>query len=108
MVIVRNPASLELWRERISECRRSGMTVAAWCEKQGISDKTYYYWHRKLVKLQDLTGDAEPSAFYEISGNIRNTVQITATLHCCGIDTDVYSGADEETLLRLCRALKQC
>ena len=108
MVIVRNPANLELWQERISECRRSGITVAAWCEKQGISEKTYYYWHRKLAKLQALTVDAEPSAFYEISGNIRNTAEITATLHCCGVDADVYSGADEETLLRLCRVLKQC
>ena len=108
MVIVRNPADLELWQERIRECRRSGMTVTAWCEKQGISDKTYYYWHRKLTKLQDLAVDAEPTGFCEISRNIRNTAEISATLHCCGVDADVYSGADEETLLRLCRALKQC
>lgn len=108
MVIVRNPANLELWQERISECRRSGMTVAEWCKKQGISDKTYYYWHRKLAKLQNLTGDAVPSTFYEISGNIRNTAEITATLHCGGVDADIYSGADEETLLRLCKAIKQC
>ena len=73
MVIVRNPADLELWQERFCECRRSGMTVAAWCEKQGISDKTYYYWHRKLGKLQNHTRDEESSTFYEISGNINNT-----------------------------------
>ena len=108
MVIVRDPANLELWQERISECRRSGMTVAAWCEEQGISDKTYYYWHRKLAILQNRTRDAEPSAFYEISGNMHSTAEMTATLHCGGVDADVYSGADEETLIRLCRALKQC
>jgi len=108
MVIVRNPANLELWQERFSECRRSGMTVAAWCEKQGISDKTYYYWHRKLSKLQNHSRDEASSTFYEISGNINNTAEITATLHCYGVDADIYSGADEETLVRLCRALKQC
>lgn len=32
MVIVRNPVDLELWQERFSECRRSGITVAL-CEK---------------------------------------------------------------------------
>ena len=74
MVIVRNPANLKLWQERFSECRRSGMTVAAWCEKQGISDKTYYYWHRKLSKLQNHTRDEASSTFYEISGNINNIV----------------------------------
>lgn len=108
MVIVRNPANLELWQERFSECRRSGMTVAAWCEKQGISDKTYYYWHRKLSKLQNHTRDEASSTFYEISGNLNNTAEITSTLHCYGVDADIYSGADEETLVRLCRALKQC
>ena len=108
MVIVRDPANLELWQERVNECRRSGMTVTAWCEKQGISDKTYYYWHRKLAKLQNHSGDAVPSAFYEISGNMRNTAEISATLHSGGLDVDVYSGADEETLIRLCRALKRC
>ena len=108
MVIVRDAANLELWQERISECRRSGMTVTAWCETQGISDKTYYYWHRKLAKLQDQTGDTVPYAFYEISRKMRNTAEITATVHSGGVEADVYSGADEETLIRLCRALKQC
>ena len=108
MVIVREPANLELWQERISECRRSGMTVTAWCEKQGISDKTYYYWHKKLAKLQNHAGDPIPSAFYEISRNMCNTAEITATLHYGGVDADVYSGTDEETLIRLCRALKRC
>ena len=108
MVIVRDTANLELWQERVSECRRSGMTVVAWCEKQGISDKTYYYWHGKLAKLQNHSGDAVPSAFYEISGNMRNAAEISTTLHCGGLDADVYHGADEETQIRLCRALKQC
>lgn len=106
MVIVRAPANLELWQERSIECRRSGMTVAAWCTKQGISDKTYNYWHRKLAKLQKEIGDKEPSATYEISQNMRITAEITATLHCNGVDADVCSGANEETLIRFCRALK--
>ena len=76
MVIVRDAANLELWQERISECRRSGMTVTAWCETQGISDKTYYYWHRKLAKLQDQTGDTVPSTFFEISGNITDRKEV--------------------------------
>ena len=108
MVIVRNPANLELWQERIRECRGSGKTVSAWCEEQGISEKTYYYWHRKLMKLQNQTGEVVSSAFYEISRNLRNTAEVSATLHCGGLDADVYSGANEETLIRLCRALKQC
>lgn len=35
---------LENWTTRIMACRSSGMTVRAWCRKNGLSEKTYYYW----------------------------------------------------------------
>ena len=39
---------VELWAERIAECRSSGMSVRAWCREKEISEKTYYYWQRRL------------------------------------------------------------
>ena len=35
---------LQLWAERVRECRGSGKKVAEWCEEKGISRYTYYEW----------------------------------------------------------------
>ena len=48
LTIATHEAKLALWSERIQECHESGMSVKDWCRSQGISDKTYYYWFRKL------------------------------------------------------------
>ena len=42
---------LENWTARIMACRSSGMTVRAWCRENGLSEKTYYYWQRRLFDL---------------------------------------------------------
>jgi len=59
MVIVRNPDDLALWQDRIQECRNSGQTVVAWCAEKGISEKTYYYWHRKLARGSGKCSDVQ-------------------------------------------------
>ena len=42
-------ALLQEWTARFAECRSSGMTVRAWCEAQGLSIKTYYYWEKRVA-----------------------------------------------------------
>lgn len=108
MVIVRNPDALALWQERIRECRNSGQTVVAWCAENGISEKTYYYWHRKLARLQEMQAEPVRPAFFEVNQERHPPAEISATVQYGGIRADVYTGADEETLLRLFRVLKQC
>ena len=39
---------MEIWRQRVVDCRTSGMTIAKWCEENQIHLKTYYYWQRKI------------------------------------------------------------
>ena len=46
---IKHEALMQEWTARIAECRSSGMTVKAWCEAQGISIKTYYYWEKQVV-----------------------------------------------------------
>ena len=38
------------WQKLIDECQSSGITVKAWCEANGVSDKSYYYWLKKIRK----------------------------------------------------------
>ena len=46
---IKHEALLQEWTARFAECRSSGMSVKAWCEAQGLSIKTYYYWEKRVV-----------------------------------------------------------
>ena len=46
---IKHEALLQEWTARFAECRSSGKTVKAWCEAQGLSIKTYYYWEKRVV-----------------------------------------------------------
>ena len=45
---VRKAYRMEQWRQIIQDCQKSGLSNKAYCQEQGISEKTYYYWLRKL------------------------------------------------------------
>ena len=46
---MKHAALLQEWSAKITECRSSGMSVKAWCGKQGIPVKRYYYWEKQFV-----------------------------------------------------------
>lgn len=39
---------MQQWTGIISRRNGSGKTIRAWCEEQGINQKSYYYWQHKL------------------------------------------------------------
>jgi transposase-like protein len=43
-----NQALREEWRTRIEGQRQSGLTVAKFCHREGVSQATFYQWRRKL------------------------------------------------------------
>lgn len=44
-------AKLELWRGRLAELERGSETVAAFCERMGVSPATFYLWRRRVAEL---------------------------------------------------------
>ena len=45
------------WQRQIEERQSEGLSVAAWCERQGIGKSTYYYRLRKIREyICQLTG----------------------------------------------------
>ena len=104
MVIVRNPDDLALWQDRIRECRNSGQTVVAWCAENGISEKTYYYWQRKLFQMSEAAGPR----FAEIEAPVHTAGHLAATVQIGTAQAEIYNGADAETLKALVVAMKSC
>jgi transposase-like protein len=43
-----NSRTTELWRSRIRTWRASGLSVAAYCRRIGVSQPSLYQWRRKL------------------------------------------------------------
>ena len=48
VIQVRNEYRMQQWRQIIQECQNSGQSNRTYCREHGISEKTYYYWLRKL------------------------------------------------------------
>ena len=48
VIQVRKEYRKQQWTQIIRECQSSGQSNKEYCRQQGISEKTYYYWLRKL------------------------------------------------------------
>ena len=45
---VRDEYRAQTWAMLIQECNSSGLTKREFCQQRGISEKSFYYWLRKL------------------------------------------------------------
>jgi hypothetical protein len=43
-----DPALADLWRQRLQRLERSGLSVVAFCAKEGVSVPSFYAWRRRL------------------------------------------------------------
>ena len=102
---------LENWTARIMACRGSGMTVRAWCQENGLSEKTSYYWQRRLFQtLSEQQQAVRQPAFAEITpaSNSRSSGGVAVTVRIYGAEADIHSGADAATVETVLRILKSC
>lgn len=102
---------LENWTARIMACRSSGMTVRAWCQENSLSEKTYYYWQRRLFQvLSEQQRTIGQPAFAEITPapNGRPSGGVAVTVRISGVEADIHNGADASTVETVLRILKSC
>ena len=99
---------VQLWAERIAECRGSGKSVRAWCKGNGISEKTYYYWQRRLY--QQMVCTTEAVSFAKIPQGIQ-TGQCSgaaAKISLSGATIEFYPGADAQMIQAILQTLQSC
>lgn len=98
-------SKLSEWSERVTACRSSGMTVKAWCAQNGLPEKTYYYWQRKVFQASA----QKETRFVEITGNgLGKSPTAAATIQANGFLVKIHNGADRETLAALLEAMRSC
>ena len=92
---------LAVWTQRIAECTSCGTSVKRWCRENGVSEKTYYYWQKRIFRGAQ---EQQTPEFAELYGPRFHTPAV-ASLEITGVSVRVYAGADEQTLRALVRAL---
>lgn len=116
LTVTEHDSRLNLWIQRIKECRESDMTVDAWCKSNEINVKTYYYWLRKIKKeaFEALPQKCKqvPSPFVErkVFSEVHTleptyAENVAATVDIAGIRIDVHNGADNVTLQNIIRII---
>ena len=62
---VQNAQKTPIWKQRIIECRSSGMSVKKWCKERSLDFTTYYRWERKIltsiIPAEDVPGLPSPN-----------------------------------------------
>jgi transposase len=43
-----DPATPRRWQQRLDRFRRSGLSVADFCDREGVSTASFYAWRRRL------------------------------------------------------------
>lgn len=56
---------LELWKQRLSDRKTSGLNVIDWCDKNNLTKHAYYYW-MKRVKADIQKSDVSIPVFAEV------------------------------------------
>lgn len=57
VLAVRDEYQAQSWALLIQECQASGLTNKEFCRQRGISEKSYYYWLKKLrTQLAEAAG----------------------------------------------------
>lgn len=105
------------WAAIIHECKNSGMSTTQWLGEHGISQHSYYYWHKKL---QDICVDelqANGNQFSPSSEFMEVTVpqtpadsmalpdpdctDVSAVIHVNGVNIELRNSASSEFLSRI-------
>ena len=95
----------QLWSERVAACRNSGTSVRQWCQENGVSEKTYYYWQRRLFEETKIA--AEP-VFAEVVLPRNCDATVAAVIRAGSFQVEIQNGADTPTLQAIFRALTSC
>jgi hypothetical protein len=108
---------LKQWGDTVKECRSSGKTIKGWCEEQGISLKSYYYWQRKvriaageqLAMMPNvehgITTTTKP-VFAEIKLSQCETALPAVTLRLNNAILEIHNGAERSTIENALQALR--
>ena len=106
----RDPRKEQFWRRMLRQWQRSGLSVRAFCDQQGLSQPSFYAWRRTLGER-----DARAIAFVPVEVLPEPLPLPTSDEPACGLELLLTSGHmlrigpafDAPTLRRLLAVLQE-
>lgn len=83
------------WAARIQDCRSSGMTVKAWCSRNDVGEKQFYYWQRRVRQaafndIHESTVQNQPS-FVALPSPVHECRDLNSSLPALVLRSGTYS-----------------
>ena len=93
----------EEWRERIAAQEQSGVSVKRFCEEQGFTEQSFYFWRKRLRRETPLR-----FALVETGGTARDRAAEAALelVLTTGERLRIGAGVDPTALRRVLEALR--
>ena len=101
VLAVRDEYRAQNWAMVIQECNNSGLSNREFCRQRGISEKTYYYWLRKL--RSQMAEAAGPQLVQLDSVPVADDM---LQIQYRGAELKLPSGVDIEAVAALLRSLQ--
>ena len=80
---VKHQAKLLEWKDRVTDCRSSGMSVKEWCKENGCSPKTYYRGEQEILgKVRQIAKTQSQPVLAELP--------LAAPAQNCSLKRDVF------------------
>ena len=98
---VRDVYRAETWATLIQECNSSGLTKREFCLQRGISEKSYYYW---LRKLRNQTAKTAESHLIKLDSTPNGEDILHIRYH--GAELRLPSGVDMDVVAALLRSIQ--
>jgi hypothetical protein len=101
---------MQRWMDIIRDCKASNLTVAQYCELNGLSRPSYYYWFAKIRKAAlEVQQTADEARFVELSAPTTAATVVaqetTATIKVGTASIEISESISDEMLLRILKAV---
>ena len=101
VLAVRDEDRAQTWAMLIQECNNSGLTKREFCQQRGISEKSFYYWLRKL--RSQMAEATEPQL---VQLDPISVAEDVLQIRYRGAELKLPSGVDIEAVAVLLRSLQ--
>ena len=101
VLAVRDDYRAQTWTMLIQECSNSGLTKREVCRRRGISEKSLYYWHRKLRSQMAETAGPQ---IVQLESSVTSTEILQ--IHYRGAELKLPVGVDIAAVAALLRSIQ--
>ena len=93
----------QFWIEQIRLCNESGIPKKEWLRQHGLSQKSFYYWQKKLRMELALEVTKRESVFVQIPDPCSKTG--SAVIHCGNAEIEITDSISDDLLVRILKAV---